>query len=96
MAQNKNLLSFRARLRSRGYHSIMIKRAITPNGERAFDRFGQELWYVSCIEPLLGWNCQFVVSQLQMNNWPGIAFDNCGYFSNDSQLEIDENGGVYV
>lgn len=95
MAQNKSLLAFRARLKTRGYCNVRIFKAMTPKGERAYDQWGYELWYVTLDEPLLGWKCQFAVSERQMDNWPGIFFDGCGYFSNDEQLEFDNNGGVF-
>lgn len=96
MAQKKNLLSFRARLRSRGYSDVCIKRCISLEGIWMADDFGQMLYYVTCKEPLLGKSVQFVCSEPQMNNWPGIPFERCGYFNNSEQMEIDEYGGIFV
>ena len=96
MAQNKALLRFRARLRSRGYTNIKIKKCINLLGNWAEDSLGQKLWYVECTEPLMGFVAICCVSEPQMNNWPGIPFENCGGFSYQTCLDMDENGGVYV
>lgn len=90
MAQSKALLSFRARLRSRGYTDISIKRAHDPSGEMTFDQFGNPFWFVKCTEPLLGYQAIFVCSEPQMCSWPGIALEDSGYFS--YQMSMFENG----
>ena len=79
MAQSKALLRFRARLRSRGYQFIKIKRC-SVSGHDIEDNFGHVLFRVSCIEPLLGNDVVFYASEPQMDNWPGIPFD-LGEFS---------------
>ena len=99
MSQNKNLLAFRARLKTRGYYDVSIKRCIGVDGQWKDDEFGQPLYYISCVEPLLGFVAKFTVSERQMKNWPGIEFDNCGFFERVEQIDlfdVDFDGGVFV
>lgn len=81
MAQSKALLRFRARLRSRGYRDIKIKRAHDVTGELAFDNDGYPLWCVNCTEPLMGYRAILCATENQMDNWPDIIIDGNGYFS---------------
>ena len=94
MAQSNALLRFRARLRSRGYTDITIRRAINLAGEGAYGENGQELWFVRCTEPLLGYEASFVCTEEEMNNWPGICLDRNGVFT--KQLDFFDGDGIFV
>lgn len=95
MAQSNALLRFRARLRSRGYKDISIKRFYDHNGEIIYDDAGWPIWYVSCIEPLLGYMVIFCASEAEMDQWPDVPFTNSDY--NSIQVRFNEGGeGLFV
>lgn len=83
MAQSNALLRFRARLRSRGYTEIKIKRCSVDGFELAS---GHVLYQVTCKEPLCGWSVCIYASEPQMDNWPGIEFELAD-FSCPSKIE---------
>lgn len=90
MAQSKALLRFRARLRSRGYTEIKITRCSVDDFET--DEFGNVLYRVKCVEPLLGFNVIFYASEPQLDNWPGIEFD-IGEFFKPEIIDYFDYGG---
>lgn len=97
MAQSNKSLAFRARLRKKGYTDIKIKRCRNLDGKFVYNEAGNQLYNVYCIEPLLGFDVTFTVSEQQMSSWPGIPFYGCGYFTRQLELDLDTNGdGIFV
>lgn len=96
MAQSKVMLAFRARMKSRGYYDVSIKKCRDCLDEIVCNDFGDELWLVNFKEPLFGWTGYFACSEKQASNWPGIKFD-VGFFEKPEQLCLfDEDGNLVL
>ena len=94
MAQSKVMLAFRARMKSRGYFDISIKKCRDCLGEVVCDDRGDILWLVNFKEPMLVWTGYFSCSEKQAANWPGIEFD-VGFFEKPVQLSFfNEDGNL--